>query len=145
MKKEHFILPGYLVGISSLGLITYRTLLAVGTEGKAITVTVNHYGEQYLDVVMLAFLWVFCIIGVLCLLSQGKEQQTRASEDHERPQHAHQIVPLGVPRSPLGDKAPEIPAGVLRAPTTEITERFPMLETVPAPLDPSDEKKGSIR
>lgn len=77
MKKTWLILPGYCVGLGGLLLITYRTLLAVSSPGKAILVSVNRFGEQYLDLVALAFLWVVCLVGLLCLSHLGKEMNRR--------------------------------------------------------------------
>jgi len=147
MKKDLFILPGYLVGIGSLGLITYRTLLAIGTESKSITIQVNQYGEQYLDVALLVFVWIVCIIGLLSLPSQGKEQKMRASKEHDHhiPERENQEVPLGFSRYSLSDDTPEVPPGILRAPTTEITERFSQLNTEPEHVGPPNEKKESVR
>jgi len=86
MKKTWFVLPGYCVGLGCLVLITYRTLLAVSSPGKVILVSVNQFGEQYLDVVALAFLWVVCLVGLLCLSSVArgiwhKEQSPVTSSD----------------------------------------------------------------
>jgi hypothetical protein len=67
MKKLLLVLPGYCVGLGGLLLITYRTLRAIGSESKTITVQVNMFGEQYLDVVSLVFLWVVCLVGLLSL------------------------------------------------------------------------------
>ena len=69
MKKTLLVLLGYGIGLGGLVLITYRTLLAVGAESKAITISVNRFGEQYLDLVCLVFLWVVCVVGLLSLSS----------------------------------------------------------------------------
>lgn len=45
MNKKLLIVPGYLVGIGGVFLITYRTLLAFFSESKSITIQVNRYGE----------------------------------------------------------------------------------------------------
>ena len=69
MKKTLLVLLGYGIGLGGLVLITYRTLLAVGTESKAIMISVNQFGEQYLDLVCLVFLWGVSVIGLLSLSS----------------------------------------------------------------------------
>jgi hypothetical protein len=79
MKKRWLVFPGYCVGLGGLLLITYRTLLAVGSESKAIIVHVNQFGEQYLDIVCLVFLWVVCLIGLYCLLSL-RMKETKKTE-----------------------------------------------------------------
>jgi hypothetical protein len=73
MRKTLLVFLGYCVGLGGLVLITYRTLLAVGSESKAIMVQVNRFGEQYLDLVCLVFLWVVCLVGLLSLSSMVKE------------------------------------------------------------------------
>lgn len=47
IKNRLLIIHGYLAGIGSLGIITYRTLIAFFSESKTMTVYVNRYGEQY--------------------------------------------------------------------------------------------------
>ncbi len=69
MKKTWFILSGYSIGLGSLLLITYRTIVAIGSESKMILVSVNRFGEQYLDMVSLVLLWVICILGCFSLTS----------------------------------------------------------------------------
>jgi hypothetical protein len=103
MHKEKFILPGYLVGISSLGLITYRTLLAIGTDNKSILVSVNQYGEQYLDIACLILMWAFSIIGLLALsrfahTTQRTQPPQRSNQQAAPEPHA---VLLDVPRYAL--------------------------------------------
>jgi hypothetical protein len=49
----------------------------MSSPGKAILVSVNRFGEQYLDLVALAFLWLVCLVGVLCLSSFVKEMKRR--------------------------------------------------------------------
>jgi hypothetical protein len=68
MKKKLLIVPGYLVGIGGVLLITYQTLLAFFSESKSVTIQVNRYGEQYGDLVVLVFLWVVCVVGLLSLV-----------------------------------------------------------------------------
>ena len=77
MKKTWFVLPGYCVGLGGLVLITYRTILAISSPDKAILVSVNRFGEQYLDLVALVFLWVVCLVGLLCLSSLAREMKRR--------------------------------------------------------------------
>ncbi len=85
MRKTWFVLPGYCVGLGGLLLITYRTLLAIGSESKAVTVSVNRFGEQYLDLVALVFLWVVCLVGLLCLSSLAAEMERRERSLAEEP------------------------------------------------------------
>jgi len=73
--KKLFVLPGYVIGLGALVLITYRTLLALGTESKAITIYLNRFGEQYLDLVSLVFLWGVCVIGLWSLSSVVRDRK----------------------------------------------------------------------
>jgi len=75
MEKRLLILPGYLVGMGGLFLITYRTLLAFFSESKSVTIQVNRYGEQYGDIAVLVFIWIFCVIGAVSLVALLKEQK----------------------------------------------------------------------
>jgi len=129
MHKEHFILPGYLVGISCLGLITYRTLLAVGTATKAITVTVNQYGEQYLDIAFLIVMWIVSTIGLLSLRAFSKDTQRITSANNSYPQRVNQQnqqMPFDVSRYSLRNDTPS--PRILHTPTTNIHEPFSPLE-----------------
>lgn len=81
MKKRFLILPGYLVGIGCVVLLTYRTFLAFFSESKSITIYVNRYGEQYIDIALLVFIWIVCLIGLLYLSILLKEENvTKVSE-----------------------------------------------------------------
>ena len=75
MKKTLLVLLGYGIGLGGLVLITYRMLLAVVTESKTITISVNRFGEQYLDLVCLVFLWVVCVVGLLSLSSVVRDRK----------------------------------------------------------------------
>ena len=77
MRKALLVIPGYCVGLGGLLLITYRTLLAFGSESKAIIVHVNSFGEQYLDLVCLVFLWVVCLVGLFSLSSLIPEKKPK--------------------------------------------------------------------
>lgn len=77
-------LPGYLVGFGGLALITYRTLLAFGTTEKAITIQMNRFGEQYVDLLMLGVLWGICLVGLWSLFRVLEEQRTRKITSEHR-------------------------------------------------------------
>ena len=85
MRKTLLVLPGYCVGVGGLLLITYRTLLAVGSEGKAINVQVNRFGEQYLDLACLLFLWVVCLVGLWSLSSVVHEKKSNDAVIEKKP------------------------------------------------------------
>ena len=74
MRKLFLILPGYCVGFGGLFLITYRTLLAMSSESKAITVHVNRFGEAYLDMIALVLLWTMVLVGLLALYLVMREK-----------------------------------------------------------------------
>jgi hypothetical protein len=80
MQKTLLVLPGYLVGLGGLVVITYRTLVAVFSGSGSVLVQVNRFGEQYLDLVGLVFLWVVCVVGVVSLTLLVREK-TKEKED----------------------------------------------------------------
>jgi hypothetical protein len=86
MRKTLLVLPGYCVGLGGLLLITYQTLLAVGSENKAITIQVNRFGGQYVDILCLVFLWAVCVIGMwsLSLVVREKTAQTADHDDGKK-------------------------------------------------------------
>lgn len=103
--KKLFVLPGYCVGLGGLLLITYRTLLAVGSESKAITVSVNRFGEQYLDLVCLVFLWVVCLVGLLSLSSMVVQKKSKGGSSTARSREGDGMISassFGVSDSFLG-------------------------------------------
>lgn len=76
MKNKLLIIPGYLVGIGSLFIITYRTLIAFFSNSKSVTLYVNRYGEQYADIAILILIWIICLIGLsyLYLVVKGEKK-----------------------------------------------------------------------
>jgi hypothetical protein len=131
MKKTLLIVPGYLVGIGGVFLITYRTVLAFFSESKSITVQVNRYGEQYGDIAVLVFLWIVCVVGVWSLSSLLKEEKVgnrcvgKSGEGNvvEKPGVSLGVVP--------GFFLDESPGGGVRAfgePFTEIDQRYFLLD-----------------
>ena len=72
--KKTMIVLGYFGGLGSLFLITYRTILAFFSESKAITISINMYGEQHIDLLSLGFIWSICIIGLISLIYVLKEK-----------------------------------------------------------------------
>ncbi len=115
MNYKLFMLPGYFVGIGCLGLITYRTMLALGTETGTIMVTVNQYGEQYLDIAFLGFLWVVCLMGFLAIRSPTKESRithTHQNLAHPRGENRHD-APLDFPTYIANDKPARMSSAVI--------------------------------
>lgn len=72
--KKALIIPGYLAGLGSLLLITYRTILAFFSETKAVTVSINLYGEQHLDIISLVIIWSICLVGLFSLYRAVKDK-----------------------------------------------------------------------
>lgn len=71
-KNQLLIIPGYLIGIGSLFIITYRTLLAFFSDSRVIMIYVNKYGEQYADIVSLVILWAICLVGLYFTMRQSR-------------------------------------------------------------------------
>ena len=78
MKKHTIlIIPGYIAGLGSLWLITYRTLLAFFSESKTVTVYINAFGEQYADLVSLIIIWGICILSAVALYKIVKQEEDK--------------------------------------------------------------------
>lgn len=130
MKKKLLIVPGYLVGISGVLLITYQTLLAFFSEGKSVTVQVNRYGEQYGDIVVLVFLWVVCIVGLVCLVAllRDPKAETVANRDVEgRVAFEEHGLFLGMGPSRGADEKTALSIGALGEPFIGSYPVFPSL------------------
>jgi hypothetical protein len=127
MRKILFVLPGYCAGLGGLVLITYRTLLALGTESKSVTIQVNRFGEQYLDVICLVFLWSVCVIGVLSLSSVVKDRSAvkRFDKDGIRENSGKEpyVSGGGMPLSFL-DEPSGVVVGVFGEPFTKTGQVF---------------------
>lgn len=74
MNYKLLIIPGYLVGIGSLFIISYRTIIAFFNDSKSVTIHVNRFGEHYADLVFLVIIWIICLIGLLYLYLFLKEE-----------------------------------------------------------------------
>ena len=70
------VLPGYLIGISCLILITYRTMLAFFSESKSVTIYVNNFNEQFLDLIALVIIWAVVLVGLYFMIKFIKEKTT---------------------------------------------------------------------
>ena len=66
---------GYFIGLSCLFLITYRTLIAFFSESKAVIIHVNKFGEQYIDLIALAIIWIICLVGLIALFWMLKKEK----------------------------------------------------------------------
>ena len=77
MINKTLIIPGYIVGIGSLMIITYRTILAYTSNTKSVTVNINRFGEQNLDLFFLAVIWIISILGLIFLLINQKDKRIK--------------------------------------------------------------------
>jgi len=68
------ILPGYIVGITCLMIITYRSIIAFLDENKVIIISVNKYGEQYFDIAALVVIWCVCLISLFFLIKVLRQE-----------------------------------------------------------------------
>ena len=123
MKNKLLIVPGYLVGIGSLFIITYRTLVAFSSESKFITIHVNRYGEQYADIVFLILIWIICLVGLIYLYLVIKEE--KISKVLENDIKGKKVMNkkglyLGILRDSIVDKKTGVVRGVLVEPSEEI-------------------------
>jgi hypothetical protein len=71
------IIPGYIAGLGCLFLITYRTLIAFFSETKAVTIYIDRFGEQFLDLFALIVIWIICLLGFLILIRFLREEKEK--------------------------------------------------------------------
>lgn len=82
------IAPGFIVGIVCLMMITYRTILAFFNENKVILININKYGEQYLDIVALGFIWSVILVSLFFLVKTLRKESYLKKDNYrfqERP------------------------------------------------------------
>ena len=75
IKNKLLVIPGYIIGLSCLLLVTYRTFIAFFSESKSVLIHINRFGEQYLDLVALVVIWIISLIGLIILLYMLKEER----------------------------------------------------------------------
>ncbi len=127
MKNKLLIVPGYLVGIGSLFIITYRTLLAFFSESKAVTIHVNRYGEQYADIAFLIVIWIVCLVGLVYLyivMRGGKIAKVLESDIGGRKVMSRDGLYLDVLRDSLVDEKTGVVRSVLVESSEEIDSRL---------------------
>ena len=69
------IITGYIIGLCSLFIVTYRTLIAFFSESKAVIIYVNRFGEQFIDIFAIFVVWLICLVGLFYLLKYGKKEE----------------------------------------------------------------------
>jgi len=94
LRNTWWILPGYCIGLGGLALITYRTVRAVLSTSKSITLQVNSFGEQYLDLLCLVLLWMVSLIGMWILWSRMKEHSNTKDVQRDSPTKNQRRKPL---------------------------------------------------
>ena len=77
------IVPGYIVGIISLMIVTYRSIIAFLDENKVITISINKYGEQYFDIAALAVIWFICLISLFFLIKTLRKESLLKDDTYE--------------------------------------------------------------
>lgn len=75
IRDKFLIVPGYLIGLSCLLLITYRTIIAFLSESKAVTIHVNNYNEQFFDIAALVIIWIVIMIGLIFLIKLIRKEK----------------------------------------------------------------------
>ena len=127
MKNKLLIVPGYLIGIGSLFIITYRTLLAFFSENKSVTIHVNRYGEQYADIAFLIFIWIICLAGLIYLyivMREGKVAKVLGSEIRGKKVISKDGSYLGILRNSLVDEKTGMVRSILVKPSGEVDSRL---------------------
>ena len=75
IRYKLLIVPGYIIGLNCLFLMTYRTLIAFFSESKSFIVNINKFGEQFIDLFALVIIWVISLIGLIILFWMLKEEK----------------------------------------------------------------------
>ena len=83
------ILTGYIIGLSCLFLISYRTLIAFFSESKAVTIYINRFSEQFIDIFALIILWIICLVGLIYLRNILKKEKPSKQSYYE-----YNVTPL---------------------------------------------------
>jgi len=123
MKNKLLVIPGYLVGIGSLFILTYRTLLAFFSESKSVTIYVNRFGEQYADIAILIFIWIVCLLGfryLYLLIKEEKMPMALGSEVRGKKVLNKDGVYLGVLSKSLFDKKTGLANRLIIEPSEDI-------------------------
>jgi sporulation protein YlmC with PRC-barrel domain len=127
MKYKLLIVPGYLIGIGSLFIITYRTILAFFSGSKSITIHINRYGEQYADMAFLIFIWIVCLAGLIYLyivMKEGKITKIPESNIGGKKVTSKDGLYLNVLRDSLVDEKTGLAHGVFAESSEEIDSRL---------------------
>jgi sporulation protein YlmC with PRC-barrel domain len=115
MAKKLLMIPGYIVGIGSLCIISFQTLRAVFSESKSVTVYINRFGEQYADLVFLLVLWGICLLGLVYLyhtIREGQIIQESRNIEGKKVMSTDGVY-LGILRNSLIDKQTGMVQGVI--------------------------------
>lgn len=83
IKYKLLIIPGYIIGISCLLLVTYRTFIAFFSESKSVIIHINRFGEQYLDLVALVIIWLISLIGLIILILMLKDEKKIRKDNYK--------------------------------------------------------------
>jgi hypothetical protein len=75
IKNKLFLATGYIVGLSCLFLVTYRTLIAFFSESNAVIIYVNEFGEKYIDIFALVIFWIICLVGLTFLIKFLRDEK----------------------------------------------------------------------
>jgi len=83
IKDKLLIIPGYLIGLCCLILLTYRTLIAFFSDTKSIVININNFGEQYYDLIALVIIWVVFMIGFIYLIKISRKEKKPISLNYK--------------------------------------------------------------
>lgn len=77
------IITGYIIGLCSLFIITYRTFIAFFSENKAIIIYINRFGEQFIDLFAIIIIWTISLTGLLYLFRYPKKEPLSKEINYE--------------------------------------------------------------
>ena len=84
IKYKLLVIPGYIIGLNCLLLVTYRTFIAFFSESKSVLININKFGEQYLDLFALIVIWVISLIGLIILIFMLKEEREIRNKSYKQ-------------------------------------------------------------
>jgi hypothetical protein len=71
------IIPGYIIGLGCLFIVTYRTIVAYFSETKSIIIFIDKFGEQIFNITVLIIIWTVCLIGLIILLKSYRKEREK--------------------------------------------------------------------
>lgn len=88
-----------------------------------MTIHINRYGEQHLDILSLIIIWIICLVGLIVLqhiLTEEKTKEMMTNEGRENTSMATEDKCTGIIRVSDIDSKPKEVIGILAKPLDDI-------------------------